>query len=503
MGLREIYGAGGDDVTGWEFVGKKLRELYIENENEKLRRAAAQKRDDLYAGEGDQYLTTLVETAFKDELTKQLRSDLISWAKWNRFIGRVVREKATVYSEPTTRKVSARNEQYQDFLRRVRMDATMREVNRKLVLHEETWVQYRVRVTPRGREPVIDVISPAKFWAVSSPKDPTMLVAIIIDQRAVVSAIAPDLEAPSYRVLVDDETYMLNGRGEVIVSTVETWPIKRMAGVLASLIPPAAKGTLLAKCPNSDVVAAHEAIWFVNLLGLKEIKSANKQTYVQGDISAATMGQSADTERETIVPEGTNVQAVDRGMDTNQFGQMSTRIGDEAGSNHGLPPSVLHQQDASSGAEIFLRTLPIRALRQEHVPIMREVETELFVIQNLVNAVDLPEDVYTEKGRSIDFGEVQQPMTVLERNQNFQLERGLFLTNTVAEIADRNRDMTVDDAKKQLKENIDLETERVKDTKGFQEVSGSPGATPDQLAGAPPQGSQSQPPPNVKPGASK
>lgn len=478
MTLRAIF------KTDMEGVGRKLTADYVHNQNDQARRAAARKRDELYLGKGDSYLMSLVDKAFSDPLTKKLRTDLIKWAKWNKFIGRIVREKATVYSEPTKRTVSDRDEDYQKFLARVHMDATMRECNRKLVLHEEVWVQYRVRATPRGPQPVVDVISPASFMAVHAPGDPTSLVAIILDQRPGGDLARQDLEAPSYRVLADDETFMLDGAGRVLPGAIE-WPFKRLCGVLAAIVPPTAKGSLLTECANEDLVAAHEAIWFVNLLGLKEIKSANKQTYVSGDVSRATMGQSADTERETMVGEGVSVQAVDRGMDTNQFGAMSMRIGDEAGANHGIPPSVRHQRDASSGAEIFLRNLPIRALRVEQVPIMRVVEREIFEVQMLVNARELATDVYSTDGWKADFGEVQQPLTSAERNASFKEERGLFLTNTLDELMARNPDLTEAQALEVLQRNERIEQDRIKRTQAIAATNGSHRGAPEDLARPP------------------
>lgn len=480
MGLQTIF-----NLRSLEEVGQKLKRDYVDNQGDKARREIARKRDELYAGKGDGYIMSLVDKAFTDPLTKKLRKDLIGWAKWNKFLARLVREKATVYSEPTTRRVADRDEAYQLFVKRCRMDATMRECNRKLVLHEEVWVQYRVRETPRGREPVVDVISPSQFMAVAHPGDPTMLVAIIIDQRPGGDVAKLDPTTPAYRVLVDDETFMLDAAGRAMSGSYKAWPYKRLCGVLASIVPPAAKGALLSDCANEDLVAAHESIWFVNLLGLKEIKSANKQTYASGDTSRATMGQPADTETETVLPEGVTIQAIDRGMDTNQFGAMSTRIGDEAGANHGIPPSVRHQRDASSGAEIFLRTLPIRALRLEQVPIMREVESEIFHVQMLVNATELTDQVYAVEGWSADFGEVQQPLTTAERNATFKEERGLFLTNTIAEIMARNPDLTEAQAKEFLERNEQIEQERIERVQAIAKTNGSHKGTPEDLARPP------------------
>lgn len=484
MGLREIFGSvtATKAPVSWEAVGTELAKRYIANDEEMRRRDMARKRDEFYRGKGDLHIERLVDIAFRDPEVRRLRKELVRFAKWDKFIGRVVREKATVYSEAASRHVADRDIQYQAFQKRVRLDATMRAVNRMLVLHEEVWVQYRVRDTPRGKEPVIDVVSPAAFWAIAHPNDPTMLVGIILDQRAKSTppgqALDGNATAPAFRVWADDETFLLDGKGRVIETSYEAWSLGRMPGTLASIEPPATKGRLLEECPNNDLVAAHEAIWFVNLLGLKEIKSANRQTYVSGDVSNVPMGQSADTEHEAFLGEGVNVSSVDRGMDNEQFGAMALRIGDDAGANHGLPPSVRHQRDASSGAEIFLRTLPLRQLRIEQVPVMREVEDEVFTITNLVNAKDLTDEVYPTEGRTVDFGEVQQPMTEPEKDAVFEKRRQLQLTDTVEETMARNPDIT-DPAQAAAKIQLHnvRETARVAAMQALQQMNGSSSTT--------------------------
>jgi hypothetical protein len=480
MGLREIFNA------SWEGVGTFLQNQYIANPLESARRAEAQKRDELYEKKGDRYIRALVDIAFKDKLTNELRADLISWAKWNNFIGRVINEKATVYSAPARRHVSKDDATYQQFCERISIDSVMREVNRLLVLHEDVWIQYRVRQSPRmtkdaageavaEREPVVDIVSPSSFWAIAHPRDRTMLIGIILDQRT------PDAKPtdPAFRVWTDDETFMLDGESRVISTSVEPWPLGRMPGVLASLRIPGTKVGLLAECPNADLVAAHEAIWFQNLLLLKESKSANRSTYASGDMAQATLGQSADTERETFVPEGTTITSIDRGLDLSQFRDNASAIADDAGANHGLPPTVRRQADATSGAEIYLRRIPLSELRIEQIPTMRRVELALVMVFAMVNKDDLPNFSFDASEWSMDFGEIQQPLTEAERDQVFEKRRQLLLTDTLEELMRRNPDLkTPEAADAELMTHISREVVRVVATQALQRLNGGTSSAP-------------------------
>lgn len=480
MGIREILGMGSQ--ASWTYVGEYLRDHYIKNRDEMTRRDEARKREAYCEGGGDEHIKRFIYLAFEDDLVRKLRSDLVGQAKWNNVLRRVAHELATVYSEPAKRQVSD-GEKYRDFLDVLDIDTVMREVDQKLVIHNDVWIQYRVR--KESREPVLDVVTPAGFWAVAHPNDQTQLMAIILDQTPPrVTRVTP-----CYRVWTADETFMLDHECRVIVSKSGSYPgveentLKRLPGVLASMRPATAKGRLLDCSPAADLTAAHETIWFQNVLLVKESKSANKQTYTSGDVSAAAMGQSGDTERETILPEGVTVQAVDRGMDLAQFRENADHILERAAANHGLPPSVLHQRDASSGAEIHLRRIPLRELRNKRIPIMRRIERQIAEIQSAINENDLPEYAFSVDGWGIDFGEVQQPLTESESDAVFEKRRQLGLTNTLAEIRKRNPDLKSDEeAEEVLKRNVEVETIRIVIMKTLLALSGSMGASTEDVA---------------------
>ncbi len=470
MGLRQILGqVNNASEASWSAVTQFLRNQYIDNRDEKFRRAEAKKRDDYAAGAGDVNIIRLIETAFKDSVTRSLRSELVAWAKWNNVIQRVSHETATVYSEPAKRSIGANDERYQEFVELVNLDSVMREVDQKLVYHEDVWIQYRVR--KETLEPVIDVITPAAFFAVCHPLDCTRLVAIIVEQTPQMAR----KDQPHYRVWCADETFQLDGDGAVLQNTVEPWPMGRLPGVLASIRPPSTKSGLLAKSPAADLVAAHETVWFQNVLLLKESKSANKQTYASGDTSAAAMAQTADTEREVVLPEGVSMTAIDRGMDLSQFRDNADHVLERAAANHGLPPSVLHHRDSSSGQEIHLRRIPIRENRRRRIPVLRRVERDLATIQSLINKTDLPAFAFSADGFAIDYGEVQQPLTEAEQDAVFEQRRRMGLTDTIQEIRRRNPDLKTDvQAEEELKTHYEVETKRVLMMRELMSMSGAP-----------------------------
>jgi len=472
MGLMKDLG-----LAEWKSVGDYLRKNYQDDPDEQARRAHCARLARLYANRSERDLNVLVEAAFKNEVNQDLRKALVKWAKWNNVTARIINEKATVYAEPAVRHVANGDDVYQQFLDLVPMDETMREVDAKLALFEDVWVQYRVRqVDDEEREPLLDVIDPACFWAVHAPTDRTRMIAVIIDQKP--DASAPDT-APHYRVWTDDETFTMDASFRVISTSVEAWPMGKMPGLLVSMVPPNAKQRLLAQEPSADLAAAHDSVSFQNLLLLKESKSANRQNYLTGDVSRAVMGQVSDTERDVVLPEGVVPTTVDRGMDLEQFRENAREIFEAAGANHGLPPSVLHHADATSGAEVELRRIPLRELRRKRIPVLRRAERRIAQIQSMVNAKDLPAFAFSAEGFTVDFGEVQGILTEQEKDAVFEKRRQLLLTDTVEEEMRRNPDIrTAREAVERIAERVKNEVLRVRLTQQLTRLNGGTSSQP-------------------------
>lgn len=489
MSLFDILGVQPDNLQA---VGDFLRLKYIENAAELARMEHARLLDEFFAGNGDDEMRRVIDIMYKDTKNRERRRAVIDAEldKYDNIIARIVNEKATVYSEPARRKVDDGDEVYQRFLELVRMDESMGALDRLLALHGNALAWYRVRETPVGdREPLVEAVSPASFWAICHPKDRTLLVGIIFDQRMPMARP----EDPSYRVWTNDQTFVMNGKCQIFESEIESWPLGVMPGVLASIEKPGAgKPTLLYPKPNADLLSAQKAIRLQAINLAKESISAVRQTYITGDTSATAMGQTSDTESEVFLGEGVTATALDRGMDQEQFRDNGGYVGDAVASNHGLAPSVLRNRDASSGAEIELRRLPIREQRKKRIPILRGVERDMHRVIVMVNGVrvstdqdgepvlvagDMPDFAFGAEGWSIDFGEVQQPMSAMEALQVFEKERELGMTDNYAEEMKRNPDLkTLEEAKRVVDERTKRRTEYIQSQKDLMAASGALGA---------------------------
>jgi hypothetical protein len=486
MSLFDILG-----TTDPATVSAYLRDNYVQNTAESARRVHAQMLDEFYKGGGDREMERVIDLLWKDSKNAERRKAVLAAGldKYDNIIARIAGEKATVYNEPAIRKVdNDTNEKYQAFQVVLHQDAVMRALDLLLAYHEDALLWYRVRVKPTGeREPVLEAISPARFWAIAHPKDQTLLIGVIIDQRSPMAGP----EAPVFRVWTDDQTFMMNSKCEIL-GGVEEWPHGKMPGVLCSLAVPGTRPTLLAECPSVDLLSAQKAVRLQNLSLTKESVSATKNTVFSGDMSSATMGQTSDTDADLFTPDGVTTQSIDRGIDTEQFRDNANHAADAAGSNHGVPPAVRTQATASSGAEIELRMLPIRKLREKRIPTFRDIERRIADVMAMVNGSfvvpdeagepmlvegDFSQFAYSAAGWSIDYGEVQQLMTEAEKDATYETRKRLQLTDPIAEEMRRNPDLrTEEEAKAVIKKRIESNTWFVTEQKDLMAASGALGA---------------------------
>jgi hypothetical protein len=485
-------GYGGAEALDHPTLGAFLRDSYIHKKDESDRRDRARLLHRYYKATGDTEIEALIGDVFKDKEIIAKRQQWVARAKFNNVIRRVVNEKSTLYAEPARRSISdaAANQRYQDLIKACAFDQVALKINRWLNLHWTLAIGFRVRLLEDGtRQPVVDVVSPDRFWAVCHPEDKSRLVALILE----LDHCGPKAtKGGKYLVWTNKEVFRLDGLGYVMTETWTSNPFQRMPWVLASLDPPGSE--LIADYVNEDLRAAHESVWFELVCLLKESKSATKIPVTAGDMTNAARGQAADTEGMVNLPEGAVVSVVDMSMDLSMYSATAETIYDMAAANHGLATSIRRHQGVQSADARELARVPLREIRTEQQVPLRRFEREFADVMSMVCAVDLPTFNFTTEGWKVDFGESQTPRGAKEANEIFEHERRLGLTSTAKEKVRRNPDLNVETAMEEIAEDVLLEEERIKLMKVLMQASGEaqgdsrfPGPTDKPNSGPDPQ----------------
>jgi hypothetical protein len=488
-----------------------LRDRYLANPKEIQRRQNALVRRKLYFDQGRDLMEAFIDRVFEDEENRRLRKAVIDEAGYNNVTRRITDALSKVYQFAATRQVKDRDSdaRYKQLQLTLKLNAVMRRANRFLNLFRDIVLYFRVREKGDEAEPVLEIVTPDRFYAITKPDDPTQLVGLMLDQRpstfeglslhqgriTVAGRPGPEpgsvqtlhpadlkLGASHFLVITDSERFKVDEHGRVIPGSWHTYEsLDRMPAVLAHAEPP--EDRLLDGSTGADLVAAHLAAWLQGVMLVKASKALAKQVALSGDLSTATRGQAIDDETVAELPEGVSAQTLDRGTDPGNYMRVAREIIETVASNYDIPPDVLRHAGATSGWEIELRSLPLRGRRAEQEETLRDVERDLAGVMAAVLEADAPELAFDPEGWSIAFGEVQAPMSTKERLDVFETQRRLGLTSTIQFLMAQNADLDEAAATAQLVMNIAAEVERNKLMRPLQQISGSMGAeTPDPPA---------------------
>jgi hypothetical protein len=430
-----------------------LRDAFVTEPCEAERRNHAALIDAQLTHKGAYAVNDFLVHALKDPINRREHRELIRWCETNALVERVADELATVYAEAAERTVSSGQDRYDALLKRLMFDLVMRGANRLLVAHEAVWLSLRVR----DDEPVLDVVTPSRFWAVHPIGDPTHLVGMLFDLP---QPPKPTENTPRYRFVGRWQTLVLNSKCALLSS--EDNPLApSLPGVLVTLQPVAVTQRLLPERANHDLTSAETASAFQMLIANRESLSVQKQGYASGDLSAAAMGQSASSQRLVVLPEGVSVTAVDHSVDVAQYLRTAEAISDATAANHGLAPDTRKLTSAASGYELWLRAQPLVKRRREQMDVLRDAEQRIAAhMAQVIDVVGLDEYKFSPDGFAIQFGEVSMPQSEAEELANFETRRRLLLDNTISELARRGQ-LTDEQAAEDLATNAQRETARV------------------------------------------
>lgn len=469
---RHIDGTAATPVT-WGELARYLRAEYWDNRANVERKAKAARRQNFYAGGGDAHMCEMIGQVFKDPDVITLRQEWVEHAKHNNVLRRAINELATVYSSPARRTVAGADNdlRYQRMQQRTRQHEVMQRVNRLGYLHRAVFVYPRTRVNAGAVEPVIEVVTPDRFDAICHPEDPTMLVAISIDLAMKSAAMLG--RVPARLLITATEIVHVDAQGMITEDSIKPHTFGRIPGVLYCVDAPT--NGLLDSRATDDLESAHRAVWFENVLLLKESKSATRTTVISGDTSRTAAGQADDTERALVMQEGTSATTLDRSMDLKVFRDTAAAIYETAAANHGIPPTLLsHAGTQSADARELIRA-PLKELRGQQQVALRDVEHDLAEVQAAVYA-SIPEIAFTADGHTVDFADPQTPLGQKESIEVFEQERRLGLTSTIAEVMRRNPDLTREAAQELIAIFIEDELWRNVEMRPLQAISGSLGA---------------------------
>jgi hypothetical protein len=458
----------------WRGVGNYLRDN-CDTDTDRAREKRHRLRDELYRDGGTAYLKEVISSVYGHREIVSLRQAWAQFARFNNAIKRIVNEISTLYTAPAERHVGGgedNDRRYQDVLEQLLFDEQMQEASRMYNLHRTILVGPRVRVLPDdSRDPVLDIVTPSTFRVVLHPNDNKFPVGYLIrtDFRSARSLL---IRKPAWELWTDHERIYFDEEMNPIESTLvehglgmNRWVPVTRSPMIAGFWPGE---------EGEDLVAAHVAIAFANILLLKETKSATKWPVATGDLSGAARGQMMDTEGDGSLPPETALQVHDMSMDPEQFTQPADHVLERCANNYGLSMALLSHQGVQSAEAREAMRIPIRELRRAQQPMFRSVERRLARVIAAVLQADAADVAFDAVDWRIDFGESQTPLSEREEVDLFLKKRGALLDDTVAFEMRRNPDIDETAAWAAIEQRVLRETKRIERMRDMQALSGGP-----------------------------
>jgi hypothetical protein len=429
-----------------------LKTEYVANKAEAERQELARKRLAYYYDEAGPFIEELINRIFKNQRVRDWRKELVPFANYQNLTRRIVREISTVYSEPAIRSVRNANERYRTFQRVVMQDRRMRNVNRMLNLLNEVLIQFRFRTGKA--EPVIDIITPDRFWAVAAPNDPTEFVAAIIETFPTGPNVSD--QSPHYIVIAAEENYILDKNCHVIAVEEHGYPLAPI--ILAHRDP--REDRLLDMSSGSDLISAHDNLALLNVLALKAQKAGTKLAYATGDTSSMARGQPMDDEGLLEAPEGVNFDTLDLGANPDSYITAARAVIKQIAANYGIPESVFDlSYQATSGFEIELKRVGLREIRQEQVLDYRPMERAIAQLESDLLTRANHSLKFDTAGWTILFGDVETPADPMSKLEYYEKLERMGLANRVEVYMWQNPEVTELEAKAAVLKNIELRIE--------------------------------------------
>jgi len=441
-------------------VGRWLREKYLTDTSEMRRRKDVQLRLDFYDDRSASQIEADIEMLFKNARVREWRKELIPFAEFQNLTRRVVNEISTVYSEPATRAIKGKQatEQYKELQRLIRMDRRMRRVNRLVNLCNDVLIYFHVRPDDRDT-PVLQVVTPDQFYAVSHPNDPAWPVAYILCQTP--RALYVKDSDPHYLVLTEAEHFKLDKNGLIITETYSEHEMGRIPAVLAQR--EEREDAILDASSGRDLISAHRAIALLNVLMLKHQKSGTKMAVATGDTSDMAREQPLDEEGLLEAPDGVSLSTLDMGSDPANYITAARAVIKQIAANRGIPESVFDlSYQATSGFEIELKRVGLREVRRDQMLDFRPIERNLADLQSLVLRSTSHKYAFDVDGWSIDFGEVETPQEPITKLQYWEKLEKLGLISREDMWLSLNPEGTRKEAKVDIEFNIDVAIERMR-----------------------------------------
>lgn len=464
-GMEKAFGAPMDILLPW------VQEEYLDNEAtnvHRLRRALVAQRLRFYQDNYEQDAKATVDLMFNDPKVAEQRKKVVELAMGINPTRNVIDTVASLYDRPAKRifdpidpgddeldapPPNPMQDRWDVFEQQTEYDEVAQERHRLTYLCNETLLWYEW--SPIDDLPQWRIYTPDAFDAIPDPRDPLRAVAFLIDWNPVSHLKGMAREKLTHRILWDAQRFVkLNAAGHSINGPRgEKHNMGRIPGLLLHRRKP--RDVLMDSRAGRDLISAHKAVVFLNLLVMRLAKSqGEQQPILTGHLAQIVKNQSMDGENPIGLPPGVVAEMLNMKTDPDHYLSAIRHFIGGVANTYGMSYEQFTMTDTTSGGRAY-------TVRREKLTELR-TEQRIRATRDEIKAVDLVDDMHVVRkveGFDVtryrtDFAEQALPMDAKEEVELLDLMMRKGLDNPIAWLMRKNPDLNAETAAMIVKRNL-------------------------------------------------
>ena len=412
------------------------------------RREAVARRIDLYRDRPDVHIERVIDSVYDTPENQKALKKFVVAAKEDNVFARIVNEVASLYDRPALRTLSDRNEEFHTEEKRLKLHAVMQEAHRLTNLCNEILLwQFR----GVDDETALRILTPNVFDAVPDTRDALVAAGFVIDAEPVtILTGSAKNQLPHYEIWDDTYRYLINAEGRLVdeSGTIVVAPLehglKRIPGVLFHRREPTE--AILDASYGADIESAHLGAALLNVMAMRMSKAAGEnQPILKGNL-AHMASQSMNPERPLLLPPEVEADVWNLKTEPTHLLDLKKDKISSVSRRYGIGYEQYTLQetgDSASGKTYAARREKLTELRlEQRAQAVRHEE----MTADLIGFGGIDED--------IDFQEQAIPQDANEEVDLLDKKMRMGLDSPVAFLQRKDPDLTPDEAKKKILDNL-------------------------------------------------
>lgn len=360
---------------------------------------------------------------------------------------RIVNEVASLYDRTAMRVLADRDEQFHAEEKRLQLNFVHQEAHRLVNLCNEVLIWQFHGIDDKT---TLRIVTPDLFDAIPDPRDPLEPAGLIIDfasppalTRAVTTSLPQwEMWDDTYRYRISGEGRLVDAFGKISVEP-EAHGLGRIPGVLLHRRHPTT--CILDATYGEDIKSTHLAVALLDVMIMRLSKTQGENyPILQGNLAAMATGQVADGETPMLLPPEVIASVLNMKTDTAHYLATKRDKISSCAQTYGMSYEMFSNSESADSGKLY-------AMRREKLTELR-LEQRGRAMMHEAMVVELMG--FDASGLRVDFQEQAVPADASEEVDLLDKKMRKGLDSPVDYMMRKDPDLTRDDAKKRILENL-------------------------------------------------